>query len=177
VTRERTLWVTFKNTGDVTLTDITFDAVKDGERLVVEDKGTFRRGAVIIQPMSLIALIVVLLGIGDALLAAVFERSRELGTMRALGATPRSVAGFVVAQAVAICLLGAVLAPALALALSFALLEVTSISVLGWRSEVVLARTTTAVVLASGIVAALASAALPAWRATRVAPADALRAE
>jgi hypothetical protein len=47
LSRQRTLWVTFKNTGDVTLTDITFDAVKDGERLVVEDKGNFRRGALI----------------------------------------------------------------------------------------------------------------------------------
>lgn len=47
LSRERTLWVSFKNTGDVTLTDITFDAVKDGERLVVEDKGRFSRGALI----------------------------------------------------------------------------------------------------------------------------------
>jgi hypothetical protein len=45
LTRERTLWVTFKNTGNTTLTDITFAAVKDGERLVVEDKGQFSRGA------------------------------------------------------------------------------------------------------------------------------------
>jgi hypothetical protein len=44
LSRERTLWVTFKNTGDVTLTDVTFDAVKDGEHLVVEDKGSFSRG-------------------------------------------------------------------------------------------------------------------------------------
>jgi hypothetical protein len=47
LSRERTLWVTFKNTGNVTLTDITFDAVKNGERLVVEDKGNFSRGVVI----------------------------------------------------------------------------------------------------------------------------------
>jgi hypothetical protein len=45
LSRERTLWVTFKNTGDVTLTAITFDAVKDGEHLVVVDKGRFSRGA------------------------------------------------------------------------------------------------------------------------------------
>ena len=47
LSRERTLSVTFKNTGDVTLTDITFEAVKNGERLVVEDKGNFSRGALI----------------------------------------------------------------------------------------------------------------------------------
>jgi hypothetical protein len=47
LSRERTLFVTFENTGDATLTDVTFDAVKNGERLVVEDKGSFRRGAVI----------------------------------------------------------------------------------------------------------------------------------
>jgi hypothetical protein len=45
LSRERTLWVTFKNTGDETLTAITFEAVKNGERLVVEDKGSFSRGA------------------------------------------------------------------------------------------------------------------------------------
>lgn len=52
LSRERTLWVTFKNTGDVTLTDITFAAVKDGERLVVEDKGTFRRGALVTHQLT-----------------------------------------------------------------------------------------------------------------------------
>jgi hypothetical protein len=45
MSRLRTLWVTFKNTGDVTLTAITFEAIKNGERLVVEDKGSFSRAA------------------------------------------------------------------------------------------------------------------------------------
>src|SRR4029453_11304392 len=131
--------------------------------LVEHYRDVVRRGATIIQPMSFIALIVVVLGIGDALLAAALERTRELGTMRALGATPREVGGFVVAQAFATCFLGAVLAPVLAFALSFALLQVTSMSVLGWRSEVVLARTSTVAVIAIGIMAALGGAVLPAW--------------
>jgi hypothetical protein len=45
--RTRTLWVTFKNTDDAPITAVTFDATKDGEHIVVTDKGRFNKGATI----------------------------------------------------------------------------------------------------------------------------------
>lgn len=45
--RARTLWVTFENTEDAPITAVTFDATKDGEHLVVTDKGHFSKGATI----------------------------------------------------------------------------------------------------------------------------------
>jgi hypothetical protein len=45
--RTRTLWVTFENTGDAPITAVTFDAINDGEHLVVTDTGHFSKGATI----------------------------------------------------------------------------------------------------------------------------------
>jgi hypothetical protein len=50
--RERSLWVTFRNTGDAQISEITFDAFKNGEHLSVIDKGHFRRGAVVSHQLS-----------------------------------------------------------------------------------------------------------------------------
>lgn len=47
VTRTRALWVDFRNTGNTTITALTFDAVKGGEHLVVTDKGRFTKGATV----------------------------------------------------------------------------------------------------------------------------------
>jgi putative ABC transport system permease protein len=147
------------------------------DELVDHYKGVVRDAAALLHPMSLIAGVVVVLGIADALLATVLDRTRELGMMRALGASPQTVGRFVLVQAVVLCTLGALLAPLLALALGFALLDVTSISVIGWPVETAIAPGAAVLVLAAALAAALAGAALPAWRATRIAPADALRAE
>jgi hypothetical protein len=51
-TKLRTLWVTFENTGDAPITDITFSAVDHGERLVVTDKGRFSKGALITHQLD-----------------------------------------------------------------------------------------------------------------------------
>jgi putative ABC transport system permease protein len=147
------------------------------DELVDHYKAVVRDAAALLSPMSLIAALVVVLGIADALLATVLDRTRELGTMRALGASPRMVARFVLVQAVVLCTLGALLAPLLTLALGFALLDVTSISVIGWPVQPAITPGAAVLVLAGAIAAAIAGVALPAWRATRIAPADALRAQ
>lgn len=48
----RTLWVTFKNTGDVPIAAITFDAVKLGEHLVVTDVGKFSPGVTVTHQLQ-----------------------------------------------------------------------------------------------------------------------------
>jgi hypothetical protein len=47
ITALRELQVNFRNAGSATITAVTFDAVKDGEHIVVTDKGRFTNGATI----------------------------------------------------------------------------------------------------------------------------------
>jgi hypothetical protein len=43
----RALWVDFRNTGTATITSLTFDAVRNGQHLVITDKGRFTPGATV----------------------------------------------------------------------------------------------------------------------------------
>jgi hypothetical protein len=43
----RALWVDFRNTGTATITSLTFDAVKNGQHLLITDKGRFSPGATV----------------------------------------------------------------------------------------------------------------------------------
>lgn len=50
--RLRTLWVTFRNTGDAPVTAVTFSAVEHGEHLIVTDVGRFSKGATVTHQLE-----------------------------------------------------------------------------------------------------------------------------
>jgi putative ABC transport system permease protein len=136
-----------------------------------------RQSAVLLQAVAVLALVVVALGLADTLLAGVLARTRDFGTMRALGASPSSVRGVVLLEAAAIMTLGLGLAFGLALMLSLVLLHFVMLSILGWQQRVVVDMPIVVAAIAGGGIAALAGAMLPARWASRVAPATALRLE
>ena len=101
-------------------------------------------------------------------IVAVMEQRKEIGTLRAIGARRWRIFGLVAGQALALCLLGALLALPIALAFlkwgmqweKFDLIFIYWVRNLGWAALV-------------GVLAAL----LPAWQAVRVDPLEALRYE
>jgi len=113
-----------------------------------------------------VAILIALLGILNTLLLSIFERTRELGLLRAVGLNRRGVMRMVgtesVVMAVFGCLLGIVVGVGLGAALSSALIERDFLTVVAvpWVSLIVF------VVIAAlaGVLAAL----LPAWRAARL---------
>ena len=124
-----------------------------------------------------VTLIVVLLGIADTLTASVLDRTRELGTMRAIGAPRRRVVGLLTLQSVTIGLFGVTFAVLTGLALAVLWGSSTMEAVLGWPLEFhfpVVAVLSTVVL---GLSACVIAAILPARHAMRVAPAAALRYE
>lgn len=136
-----------------------------------------RRASSFLYAMAVIALLVVLIGTGDALAASVIERTREIGILRAIGYRPGAMGGMVLAQSLAIGVTGAGLAAALGLGLAVAFVEAVLPALLGWQLALDARYGLVAVVTLLGLLACLAGAALPALRATHVPVAAAIRHE
>ena len=125
-----------------------------------------------------IALLVAGAGVSNTLLMAVLERTREIGVLRAVGATQSDIFALVWMETVALCLLGG--------AAGIGLARVGAGAVEAWlrgrlpfaphdpliRAEWQVALACLGASLVLGTLASL----LPAWRAARLAPAEALRA-
>jgi putative ABC transport system permease protein len=115
--------------------------------------------------LLLFSVIVAVLGIINTLALSVFERTREIGLLRAIGLRRRQLSGMITIEAVATALFGSVLGTLLGLALGAALqrgLVSQGLSTLAVPWALILA-----MLLASGVVGVLA-AALPALRAVRL---------
>jgi putative ABC transport system permease protein len=113
-----------------------------------------------------VAILIALLGILNTLLLSIFERTRELGLLRAVGLNRRGVMRMVgtesVVMAVFGCLLGIIVGVGLGAALSSALIERDFLTVVAipWVSLIVFV----VVAVIAGVLAAL----WPAWRAARL---------
>lgn len=134
--------------------------------------------------MSLIAgifLVIVLLGIVNALLMNVMERIREIGTMMAVGVRRRQILLLMVLEGAALGMLGGVGGILLGSAVVAALFRRgVHLSLPGAVVEEAIRPFVTAPNVAIAVVVAVVGASLaalwPAWRASRLRPVEALRA-
>ncbi|HEY7007990.1 MAG TPA: ABC transporter permease [Jatrophihabitantaceae bacterium] len=78
---------------------------------------------IFINVMLLMAVVIALLGIVNTLALSVFERTRELGLLRAIGMTPRQLRAMIRGEAVVISLIGAVAGAGLGMGLGAALVR------------------------------------------------------
>jgi putative ABC transport system permease protein len=115
-----------------------------------------------------ISLLVGGIGIMNIMLAVVAERTREIGIIRALGATRRAVIGQFLTEAVFISLLGGLVGLGLALLAAAAIDAAMGVPALVSPTIVALALGVSSLI---GVVFGV----LPAWRAARLDPIRALR--
>jgi putative ABC transport system permease protein len=115
--------------------------------------------------MSLTAFIVAVAVIMSTMVMAVMERTREIGTLRALGASRRFILGTILAEIFVLSLIGGISGTFLSVPMA-AVME-TTLPTPGQLTQIVL------FAVMAGIVGGL----YPAWRATRVDPMEALRYE
>jgi putative ABC transport system permease protein len=150
-----------------------FPLVRVGDRSsLVEELSTLVDTALAIITVLLgVAILIALLGIINTLLLSIYERTRELGMLRAVGMSRRGVTGMVVTESVVLsvfgCLLGIALGVGLGVVLTLALgnIDLLNTVAIPWTNLLVFV----AVAAVAGVLAAL----WPAWRAARL---DVLRA-
>ena len=124
--------------------------------------------------VSLVALLIGGVGVMNTVLMSVFERTREIGVLRAIGWRPAQVLAMVVGESLAMSLLGGVVGILIGVGIVRAIENVPTVNS-------ILPGTFPPQLFAQGIGVALllglAGGALPAWRASRLLPAEAMRAE
>ena len=126
--------------------------------------------AVMVGTFAALALLLAMVGIFGVLAYSVEQRSREFGVRIALGATATSVMRLILGSAARVVAVGGVIG------LAAAALLARTISTFLFGVEPLDPATFVSVSLILALTAAIATAA-PAWRATRVDPVEAFRAE
>ncbi|MBX7168196.1 MAG: ABC transporter permease [Pirellulales bacterium] len=123
---------------------------------------------------SMIALIVGTIGMLNTMVMSVFERTREIGALRAIGWRKRRVLGMILAESVLLALAGAAVGALVALAGTRLLRLLPAASML---TDGRLPLEVVAQGFAIAVVVGLVGGLFPAWRGARILPTEALRHE
>ncbi|MGC9394538.1 MAG: ABC transporter permease [Anaerolineae bacterium] len=124
--------------------------------------------------VSLIAIVIGGVGVMNTMLMSVFERTKEIGVLRAIGWRPRRVLGMILGESLMLSLLGG----GAGLLLGWA--AVRGVANVPTISSILPPQFSTGLIVQGLIVAlglGLVGGGLPAWRASRLTPAEAMRAE
>lgn len=135
------------------------------EELVASRAELLRGFARVIQWMLGFSVLLALIGVANTLQLGVNERHRELGLLRAIGATRRQILRLVMAEATALSIVGTAIGVAAGVAIAWA--AVRALSDFGMSQFVAPVGTLVLIVIVAIVVGHLA-AIVPALRATRI---------
>jgi putative ABC transport system permease protein len=136
-----------------------------------------RRAFSALDVLGVLVLVVVLVGVGDALAAGTLERTGELGVLRAMGVRRNRIRKMILIEAVVLGLLGTLAALFLGVGLGVMWVAVTFPSLLGWTLSLHLPIGHIAGMAVAAVGICLIAAYGPAVRAARLDPVIALRTE
>jgi putative ABC transport system permease protein len=128
-------------------------------------KGNVRQIVALVNSLLALAIVIALLGIANTLALSIFERTHELGLLRAVGMTRRQVRRMVRLESVIIAVFGAALGVGVGLLLGIAIVK--SLNTYG-ITKLTIPVVELIVLIAIAGVAGTVSAAFPARRAARV---------
>lgn len=135
------------------------------EDMLAEARKVLRFPLFYMSMMSLTGFIVAVAVIMSTMVMAIMERTREIGTLRAIGASRRLILGTILAEILMLSLMGGI--PGTLLSVPMAAVMETTLPRPVQLAQIVL----------FAVVAGILGGLYPAWRATRVDPLEALRYE
>jgi putative ABC transport system permease protein len=127
--------------------------------------------------LEVIAIVVALLGVTNALYASILERTRELGVLRAVGATQRQVRRIILVEGGLMGVVGACGGLLAGVWLALILIFVINRQVFGWTLQVTLPVPFAGVALVALVLATILASVQPARRAARVRLTEAVQYE
>lgn len=127
--------------------------------------------------MEVVAVLLALLGIINTLLAAVLDRTREIGLLRAIGADRHHVLRLFAAEASFIGLTGGLMGVAVGSVVGLVLTKVVGVQATGWSFPFLFPWQTALTMLAIAIVASTLAGLYPARRASQLDVVEALAYE
>jgi len=137
----------------------------------------FDRTFAVTEALRLLAVVVAFIGVWSALLALQVERTRELGTLQALGLLPRQLWGLAFLETGLIGFAAGLLSLPTGLALAVILIDVINVRSFGWTMQLQVPPLVLGQALAVSVLAALLAAVYPVHRLQRMSVAAALRQE
>jgi putative ABC transport system permease protein len=148
------------------------------EEIINEIKKNFLQFTAFLGAIALVALLVGMIGVMNIMLITVKERTREIGVMKATGATRGAVLKLFLTESTIICLLGAGLGVLLGMFLSVWFIKLTVALAQGLREiPFVFVPDWYVIAVLTGLAVGIVSGLYPAWQAARVNPIEALRYE
>jgi putative ABC transport system permease protein len=148
--------------------------LRDQTEFKQDQKRQINQVLIFVLALLLLSLVVAWLGIVNTLALSVFERTREIGLLRAVGMATRQVRRMVRLEAVIIALFGAMLGVVLGLGYGTALVRALQSQGIDQTSIPVGQLLAYLVV---GVLAGVTAALWPAWRASRLDVLKAISAE
>jgi len=135
---------------------------------------TIERSFAYTKAIEWIALIVGLLGLLNTLLISVMERTREIGMLRAVGATRSQISRMIFGEAVLQGFFGACVAVVMGGYIGWIFVKYSLTASLGWIVEYHFAYGSIATTLLTGVIVAMIAGILPAHRASSLPITEAL---
>jgi len=124
--------------------------------------------------LGIFAILVGGLGMMNAMLMSVFERTREIGVLRALGWRRRRIIALILGEALAVSISGGLLG----IGLGIGMIKLASLSpAVGGFLSGTLDPNSFVQAIVTAVALGAVGGAYPAWRAARLAPVEAMRAE
>jgi putative ABC transport system permease protein len=127
--------------------------------------------------LRIIALVVAALAVLNALLASVLERTQEIGILRSIGVTRGGVLRTILWEAGFMGALANALGALVGIGLSLVLIYVINKQSFGWTIQFTFPARLVAEYAVLTLATSLGAGALPAWRASRIPVAEAIRYE